>query len=176
MTTDHIAGPAPERPERGFTFLANEVRRARRFDRAEVEAALRAYEKAGQEAVRTGDWTAWSEQFTDDAIYVEHHFGVMRGREAIRAWITSTMQGQVLDLEFPVEFALIDNDLVFVYVPNRFPAPDGGPGYQFVSATLLCYAGHGRWCYEEDIYNTAESTRVIGLFAAARAEGPGTAG
>lgn len=156
---------APEHPERGFTFLGGEVRRGRTFDRAEVEEALRNYEKAGQEAVRSGDWNAWADRFTEDAIYVEHHFGVMRGREAIRSWITSTMQGQVMDLVFPIEFALIDNDVVFIYVPNRFPAPDGGPGYQFVSATILVYAGDGKWCYEEDIYNTAESSRVIALFA-----------
>jgi ketosteroid isomerase-like protein len=156
-------------PERGFTFLGDEVRRGKQFPRAEVEAALRSYQELGAHAAATGDWDRWADQFTDDAIYVEHHFGVMRGQAAIREWITSTMQGQASELVFPVLWYLIDNDLVFIYCPNRFDAPDGGAPYQFVSATTLVYGGDGRWCYEEDIYNVVEAARVGELYASDKA-------
>ncbi len=162
---------APEKPERGYRFLANEVRRTQQFDRAEVEQALRDYEQRGRVAVETGDWATWAQQFSDDAIYVEHQYGVMRGQPAISAWITDTMQGHALELEFPIEWYVIDNDLVVIYVPNRYPKHDDGLAYQFGCMTILCYAGDGKWCYEEDLYNALESHRVHQAFAAARPAG-----
>jgi hypothetical protein len=167
--TNTMSDGRPTVPARGYTFLGDEVRRRKQFPRAEVEAALRNYQRLGAEAAASGDWNEWSDQFTEDAIYVEHHFGVMRGQAAIREWITSTMQGQAVELVFPVLWHLIDNDLVFIYCPNRYDAPDGGAPYQFVSATTLCYAGDNRWCYEEDIYNIVEAARVAELYAADKA-------
>jgi ketosteroid isomerase-like protein len=160
-----IAGP--HTPERGYTYLADEVRRTTRFERAEVEAALRDYEARGQAAVASGDWKTWAEQFSDDAIYVEHQYGVMRGQPAISAWITSTMQGHALELDFPIQWSVIDNDLVVAYIPNRYRSRDGGPDFQFSCVTILCYAGDGKWCYEEDVYNAIESGRVHTAYAAA---------
>jgi hypothetical protein len=162
-----------EKPERGFGFLANSVRREQTFPREEVEAALERYQERGRNAVASGDWNPWADQFTEDAIYVEHHYGVLRGQAAIRAWITSTMQGQVMDLEFPVEWYLIDNDLCMIYCPNRYPSPDGKGDFQFVAATILCYAGDDRWCYEEDIYNVLEAGRVNEEYGKAKAAAQG---
>lgn len=151
-------------PERGFLFLGDEVRRRQEFPRAEVEAALQSYQDVAAEASRTGDWNPWADQFTEDAIYVEHHFGVLRGRDRIRRWINATMQGPNADMVFPVQWHLIDNDLAFIYCPNRFVARDGGEPFQFICGTVLCYAGDGQWCYEEDIYNVAEAGRVAQLY------------
>jgi uncharacterized protein (TIGR02246 family) len=165
MQTHQMAG---ELPERGYGFLAGEVRRGRTFPREEVAAALVRYQEAAADAVATGDWNRWADLFTEDAIYVEHQYGVIRGREAIRRWITRAMQGQALELEFPVEWSLIDNDLVFIYCPIGYPARDGEARFQFVSATVLCYGGDGRWCYEEDIYNADESLRIHAAYAATK--------
>jgi ketosteroid isomerase-like protein len=163
MTSYHA-----ETPERGFTFLGDEVRRKKQFPREEVEAALRGYQEVAAKAVATGDWNAFADQFTEDAIYVEHHFGVLRGQDEIRSWIVSVMEGQALDLVYPVLWHLIDNDIVFIYCPNRYDAPDGGAPFQFVCGTMLCYAGDGRWCYEEDLYNLNEAIRVGELYAVAK--------
>ena len=163
-----MAGVTVDKPARGFRFLGDEVRRGATFPRAEVEAALERYQELAQQAVDSGDWNPWADQFSDDAIYVEHHYGVFRGQAAIREWITATMQGPVADMVFPVEHALIDNDLVFIYVPNRFLAPDGGESFQFVAITILCYAGDGQWCYEEDIYDSVEAGRVVVAYGAAK--------
>ena len=41
---------------------------------------------------RTGDWRPWVECFTPDLHYIEHLYGTLGGREAIRTWIHETMQ------------------------------------------------------------------------------------
>src|SRR4051794_12452615 len=104
-----------EHPERGFGLLVGEVRRGKEFPRDEVEAALANYQATAAGAVASGDWNQWAELFTDDAIYVEHHYGVLRGQAAIRAWITNTMQGIVVDMDFPIDLKLIDNDIAVIY-------------------------------------------------------------
>jgi len=165
-------------PERGFGYLGHEVRRQGRWDRSEVEEALQQYHAMADRAVELGDWNVWADLFTDDAIYVEHQYGVMRGSKDIRSWICGVMSaGSNPDMYFPVEqsITLIDNDLVGIYVPNRYrdPKDPNGEPYQFVSYTLLLYAGGGQWCYEEDIYNVDEAKRVHKLYARAKAESSG---
>src|SRR5207248_11205429 len=67
-----------------------------------------------QETVRrscaTGDWNLFADLFAEDATYVEHLFGRMEGREAIRAWITDTMAqwpGSEMNA-FPIGWSIID--------------------------------------------------------------------
>jgi hypothetical protein len=170
----------PERvPLRGFGYLGDEVRRQGTWDRQEVEEALQKYHAMADRAVEIGDWNVWADLFTDDAIYVEHHYGVMRGSKEIRAWICGVMSaGTNPDMYFPVEqsITMINNDVVGIYVPNRYrdPVDPAGDPYQFVSYTILLYAGNGRWCYEEDIYNVEEAKRVHDLYARAKEQGAGT--
>ena len=158
-------------PEHGSGYLAEEVRRKGvRFERAEIEEELKKYEERGQIAVATGDWNQWADQFSDDAIYVEHQYGILRGQQAIRDWICGVMQGQATEMSFPIEFSMIDNDRVMIYVPNRYanPVDPAGTPYQFVAITLLHYAGDGQWCYEEDIYNAEESKRIHARYGEAK--------
>ena len=61
-----------------------------RWSRAELEEAFERYQRAALEAGVSGDWNAWADLFTEDATYVEHLYGIMGGREAIRRWITKT--------------------------------------------------------------------------------------
>ena len=108
----------------------------------------------------TGQWDEWVDLFTEDAVYVEHTFGVMRGREAIRTWVKAATNSQPIDLHIAVDWFVIDNDLCVVYSPQQHPASDGGDPYQFIALAILCYAGEGRWCYEEDVYHSGEMARV----------------
>ncbi len=155
-------------PERGYEFLAGEVRRPGAVPRAEVEAALKQYFVVANEGARTGDWNPWADLFTEDAVYVEHAYGVIRGREGIRDWVTTVTGSKPTELRMAAGWHVIDNDLCVVYAPNWHPAPDGGQPYQFNAIAILCYAGDGKWCYEEDVYNTAEAQRVHQAFAAAK--------
>jgi uncharacterized protein (TIGR02246 family) len=160
--------PGHELPERGFSFLADEVRRKQDFPRAEVERELARYFEVADAGIASGDYSAWVDLFTDDAVYVEHASGVMRGPEAIRAWVEGATGGQPMDLVAEVTWRLIDNDLCVVYCRQGFPAPDGGSPFQFVAMVVLCYAGDGKWCYEEDVYNPMEAGRVAAGREAAR--------
>ena len=43
--------------------------------RDELEREFEAYKERGRLAGETGDWASWADQFTEDATYVEHHYG-----------------------------------------------------------------------------------------------------
>jgi ketosteroid isomerase-like protein len=129
--------------------------------RAEVEAEFEAYRARGQRAVETGDWAEWAAQFTEDARYLEHHYGRFEGRAAITEWITGVMQ-PFPDMDFPVEYRLIEGNRVVSVIQNRLPDPAGGDDHhQFPAAVILHYAGDGMWSYEEDVYNPDEAPAVV---------------
>jgi ketosteroid isomerase-like protein len=129
-------------------------------DRAEVEAEFHEYVARGVK----NDWSAWADQFTEDALYVEHEMGTMHGREAIREWIVATM-GSVSGMSFPVEWYMIDGDRVVAYCWNVFDLLPGMTGeYRFAVAVVLEYAGDGQWSLEEDIYNAKETDAVLAKF------------
>lgn len=176
MTSDNRSVVATERaviPEWDHALFAHEVRRAGPFERAEVHAAFQEYRHLTQQAAKTGDWDSWAAQFTEDAIYVDHHHGVIRGRSAIRKWITNVTRGSGgPDRAFPAEFYVVDNDLVLVCCSPRHPAADGRAGEPFAWASILCYAGERQWCYQEDIYGTGtqEYHRIRSLPGVERAD------
>lgn len=130
------------------------------FERAEVEAELHQYIARGA----ANDWSAWADQFTEDARYVEHEMGIFHGREEIRAWIVETM-ASVSGMSFPVDWYMIDGDRVVLYCWNVFdPLPGMTGEYKFAVAVVLHYAGNGLWSYEEDIYNAKEADAVLARF------------
>jgi hypothetical protein len=136
-----------------------------RWSRDEIEDAFAAYQKAGLEAGRTGDWGPWADMFTEDATYIEHHYGTVGGREAIRTWITSAMStfpGDTMP-HFPIEWYMIDEEKGWVVcqVWNRMADPGDGSLHQAYNFTLLKYAGDGMWSYEEDIYNPASFATMV---------------
>ncbi len=143
------------------------------FSRDEMEREFEAYQERGRVAGATGDWSTWADQFTDDAVYVEHHYGRFEGREAIRAWITSTMgEFPGADMpEFPVGWHVVDEEKGWIVcqVFNRMKDPGDGSVHEEYNVTILHYAGDGLWSYEEDIYNPAHfATMVKGWLAAAK--------
>lgn len=172
MSETEIPGEIPgvvrgDLPEHGLDSLIEEVRRPTGAPRSEVEEAFADYQQVSAEAASSGNWDKWADMFTDDAIYVEHHYGVMRGQPAIRTWIKSVMTGPAANMDFPVVHYAIEDDVVYSYILNRFlPQGDGEP-FQFPVVTILCYAGDGRWCYEEDVYNPLEGARMMSAVQAA---------
>jgi hypothetical protein len=142
------------------------------FDRDEIEKAFAAYLRVADTAATTGDWNPWADQFTEDAHYVEHHYGEFHGREAIRAWINETMArppGSQMPA-FPVEWHLVDADAgrVVAWIWNRMQDPGDGSVHQEGNITILQYAGDGLWSYEEDVYNPARFSDMLDRWKAAR--------
>ena len=127
------------------------------FPREEIEAAYRAFVAAGDE----GDWDRWADLHTEDCEWHECNYGVIVGREAIRAKITEVM-APVSMMEFPVEWVAIDGNRVVYYPWQVMPDPAGGDAvYRFGCVTMLEYAGNGEFSRQDDMYNPAEGERVI---------------
>ena len=126
-------------------------------DRGEVEEAYRHFVAVGD----SGDWSAWADLHAEDGVWVEHHLGTFRGREAIRAAILDVMK-PVPMMTFPVEWHVIQDSRVVYYPWQVLPDPTGGDAiYRFGCVTILEYAGSGLFSYQEDLYNPREAQAVI---------------
>ncbi|WP_375482139.1 nuclear transport factor 2 family protein [uncultured Mycobacterium sp.] len=127
------------------------------WSRDEIERAFHDYSQAVVEIGRSADWSRYADLFTDDAVYLEHVYGEMHGRERIREWIASTMSefpGSEMPF-YPAEWYTIDEDRGWVIgkILNRMKDPGDGSIHQAPTLTVLHYAGNGLWSYEEDAYN-----------------------
>ncbi len=143
-----------------------------RWSRAEIEQAFAAYQRAAADAARTGDWGPWADLFTDNAVYVEHHYGTFEGRDAIRSWISGCMAeypGSAMT-EFPIGWSVLDEERGWIVcqVWNRMGDPGDGSIHEEYNLTVLHYAGDGRWSYEEDIYNPARFGSMVARWEEAR--------
>ena len=133
--------------------------------RDEIEQAYAHYRATAAEAGASGQWDAWADLFTEDALYIEHLYGTFTGREAIRTWISSTM-AEPLNREmtdFPVDWWVVDEDRGWVVcaVWNRMHDIGDGRLHQAINWSLLKYAGNNQWSYEEDMYNVGEFADMI---------------
>lgn len=142
-----------------------------RFTREELEEGFAGYDAVRIRCSQTRDWAPFADAFTEDAVYIEHAYGDMRGREEIRKWIVGVM-APFPHMEFPQDWVAFDtdNDAVLLQCQNLLPHPTDAdhPGFGFPSWTRLVYAGDGLWSSEEDIYNPArDSGRVIKEWRAA---------
>ena len=137
------------------------------LDRSEVEEAYHHFIATGD----SGDWDAWSDLHAEDGVWVEHHLGTFRGREAIRKAITDVIKPVPMML-FPVEWYVIDDERgwVVAQIWNRMVDPGDGSLHQAYNFTLLKYAGRGLWSYEEDNYNPKEAVETVQAWVKAGGE------
>jgi hypothetical protein len=135
------------------------------FTRAELERAFAHYQEVAAVAAAANEWGPWADLFTEDAEYVEHHYGVFHGREEIFRWISQTMKTPPNDdmTSFAIEWHVTDDEKGWIVccVQNRMRDPGDGSVHQAANWTLLKYAGDDRWSYEEDLYNPGEFLEMI---------------
>jgi hypothetical protein len=131
--------------------------------RSEVEEAYHNFVAVGDR----GDWSGWADLHTQDGVWLEHAFGEIRGRDAIRATIQRVMK-PVPMMVFPVEWFMIEGNRVVYYPWQVMPDPKGGDEvYRFGCITILEYAGSGEFSFQEDLYNPREGKAVIKRWLAA---------
>lgn len=135
------------------------------FSRDDLEQAFQGYWRAG--AVGE-DWDTWANLFTEDADYIEHILGNLKGREAIRAWIKPIM-AQFCELYTAYEWHMTDpsSGRVTVYMQNRRDHPSGTGTIDFPGITILQYAGKGQWSREEDFWAMPKAQAATEQYAAA---------
>lgn len=127
------------------------------FSRDELIEAFAGFEKTVDDAAKSRDWDPWVDQYTDDVLYVEHAAGTMRGREQVRPWIWNTMEsfpGSYMT-SFPSLWSVVDEGTGRIICELDNPMRDPGDG-TIISATnisIVTYAGDGKWCRQEDVYN-----------------------
>ena len=127
-----------------------------RFTLDELKAAFADYDACRIRCSETGDWSQYADLFTEDAVYIEHAYGELHGRQAIEEWIVGVM-APFPTMTFPQDWWVLDEerDAIVFCCQNTFPEPfraDGTP-YAFPNWTRLVYGGDGKWKSEEDIYN-----------------------
>lgn len=131
-------------------------------DRSEVEAAFKRYWQVGNIEER---WSDWADCFTEDVVYVEHVFGTMHGREAVRGWITQLMR-ENLHVHGALEWYVIEGDRVVYGMQNRYFNPKGPehPDIEFPGMTQILYAGDGLFRLEEDYWDMVLAKRAYREF------------
>ncbi|AVL99667.1 polyketide cyclase [Gordonia iterans] len=131
-----------------------------RFSSAELDEAFAGFQRTVAEVAVSRDWDRWADQFTPDASYLEHAYGVFEGREQIRAWVTRTMAafpGSHMT-GYPALWHVCDEATgrVICEVDNPMRDPGDGSVHTATNITILTYAGDGLWSREEDVYNPME--------------------
>jgi hypothetical protein len=121
------------------------------YPKAEIEEAFQHWWKVGN---ANEDWWAWADLFTEDCTYIEHFWGILHGREEVRAWIEPVMKG-VPEVYGVLEWYVVGDDKVVFEIQNRRDNPhtDGPPYFDFPGMSVVWYAGDGLWSCEEDYWS-----------------------
>ncbi len=124
----------------------------------EVTAAFAEFQRLG---AQSRDWPAWAATFTDDALYTEHCLGQFHGADGIRDWLVKQME-PVAPMTFSLDWQIVDPPYVAFNIWNHMPDPAGGGAmYSFCNMSLMIYAGHGKWSWEEDFYSPKGSSETV---------------
>jgi hypothetical protein len=139
------------------------------FTTDEIEAAFAHFQAEVVLATQSGDWTHFTNLFTEDADYYEHSYGHFSGRDQITTWAIKTMTtfpGSAMP-GFPVAWYVIDEARGWVVceIRNIMRDPGDGTVFEATNITILHYAGNNTWSYEEDVYNPAKFFDMVSAWA-----------
>ncbi|WP_280470781.1 nuclear transport factor 2 family protein [Nocardia farcinica] len=136
------------------------------WSREELENAYQKWHSTvARAASGEGSWREFVELFTPDAEYHEQMVGVLKGRDAIWAWVEPTLAtfpGAAMT-SFPAYWHLIDdvNGVIVVKLNNLMRDPGDGSRMGADNISILTYAGNGMFAKEEDIYDPAEFVKLV---------------
>jgi hypothetical protein len=134
------------------------------FEAAEITEAYAVFHGHVHGFAASGEWDGFADLFTEDAVYDEHAFGVLHGRDEIREWSVRTMTsfpGSVMT-GFPLAWQVVDapTSRLICEVRNLMPDPGDGSAHEESNLTIMTYAGDGMFSREEDVYNPTRFTRM----------------
>jgi uncharacterized protein (TIGR02246 family) len=144
-----------------------------RFALAELQDAYENFKSVSDQCAATADYNGFADLFTPDCTYVEHVFGEMHGREAVRAWIVPLMKDYPVNqmVRYTHDWVLFDeeNGRAVFSARTHMADPGDGNSYSTTNWTAIDYAGAGLFSREEDIYNPAHFATLIADWEAAKA-------
>lgn len=135
------------------------------FTRHELETAFQTWLATVNQCATTHDWKPFYALFTDDAEYHEANAGVLVGPEQIAGWIEFAM-AQFPGTEFselPAHWHVIDEQAGVIVAKMGNVMRDPGDGFRSETTNILVleYAGNGKFCREEDVYDPAVFIRQV---------------
>lgn len=137
----------------------------------ELQRQYEHFKVVSDRCAQTADYNAFADLFTDDCVYIEHVFGEMHGREAVRAWIVPLMQSYPNNqmTKYTHDWVYFNVDAAELVFCARTHMADLGDGTDYTATnwTRLKYAGAGLFSFEEDIYNPANFISLIQRWEAA---------
>ena len=137
----------------------------------ELREAYEHFSRVSDECAASRDYNAFADLFIEDCIYIEHVFGDMHGREAVRQWIVPLMKLYPNDqMTYTHDWVLFDEEDGRVIFCARTHMPDLGYGreYSTTNWSMITYAGNSQWSREEDIYNPAHFGTLLTEWQAAK--------
>ena len=129
-----------------------------KYSLSQLREAYENFSRVSDECAASADYNAFADLFTTDCTYIEHVFGEMLGRDAVREWIVPLMKMYPNDqMTYSHDWVLFDEENGRVIFCARTHMPDLGDerDYSTTNWSMITYAGNGRWSREEDIYNPA---------------------
>ena len=137
----------------------------------ELREAYEHFSRVSDECAASRDYNTFADLFIEDCIYIEHVFGEMHGREAVRQWIVPLMKLYPNDqMTYTHDWVLFDEEDGRVIFCARTHMPDLGDGreYSTTNWSMITYAGNSQWSREEDIYNPAHFGSLLTEWQAAK--------
>jgi hypothetical protein len=141
------------------------------FSLGELREAYEHFARVSDECAVSGDYNAFADLFTEDCTYIEHAFGEMDGRDAVREWIVPLMKESPANLmTYTHDWVIFDEANDRVVFCGRTHMPDVGDGidHSTTNWTRIDYAGGGLWSREEDVYNPAHFVTMLTDWQAAK--------
>lgn len=131
----------------------------------ELRDAYENFKRVSDACAATADYNAFADLFTEDCTYIEHVFGEMHGREAVRNWIVPLMKTYPNDhmTRYTHDWVLFDeeNGRVVFCARTHMSDPGDGESYTATNWSRIDYAGGGLISREEDIYNPANFGKLL---------------
>ena len=142
-----------------------------KYSHNELREAYEHFSRVSDECAASRDYNAFADLFIEDRIYIEHVFGEMHGREAVRQWIVPLMKLYPNDqMTYTHDWVLFDEEDGRVIFRARTHMPDLGDRreYSTTNWSMITYAGNSQWSREEDIYNPAHFGTLLTEWQAAK--------